>query len=472
MILRSQKWLLTGWMVGLCACGGGGSPVSEEPDPLPSTARTPGAVATADVGEIPDYGATYRQMGLVASGPPISFVGATGFFATRSPDTTLTILSLSFPNRGLSFSHEKGSYEAIYDVSLQLLQNAVELRQIEHTDTVRVNSLDETRRTDESILFRQVLRLRPGEYTVTYTVQDGTSGHEATQTAVMTVPRLTATSISRPVIVYGAPPRLLLTQIPQYLPKPRASAILGIDRSINVYLEAYGTQITTPILCALRDSRDSVVWRDTVWLAQRKELASGMVAIPIVKANIGMLMLSAVRPGTTDTVWAPIFMGFGPDLPAISFSDMVGYLRYFATTDWIHRLRTAAPTSRGAVWSDFLRAIDSSSTAHEALRDYFRRIREANERFRDDPSQGKQGWLSDRGSVFVGLGEPDDEYEQDATGGMMSPLPGGRLHLLVWEYRASQTKIVFSDETGLGEWRLLPASAALFERLLTLRLAG
>jgi len=471
--MLSQKWLLTSWVVGMCACGGG-TPVSEEPDPLPfpSTVYTPGAVVVAGAGEIPDYGATYRQMGLVASGPPISFVGATGFFATKSPDTTLTILSLSFPNRGLSFSHEGGSYEAIYDISIRLLRNMTEIQRIESVDTVRVNLLDETHRTDESILFRQTLRLRPGEYAVTYTVQDGTAGREAAQTVSMTVPRLTAMSISHPVVVYGAPPRLLLSQVPQYLPKPRSSVVLGVDRSVNVYLEAYGTHITTPILCELRDSRDSVVWRDTVWLAQRKELASGIVTIPVTKANIGMLMLSAVRPGTTDTVWTPIFMGFGPDFPAVSFSDMVSYLRYFATTDWIHRLRTADPTARGTIWSDFLRAIDSSSTAHEALRDYFQRIREANMRFHNDPSQAKQGWLSDRGSVFVGLGEPDDIYEQDMLGGVTSPLPGGRVHLLVWEYRASRARIIFSDETGSGEWRLLSASAALFERLLTLRLAG
>jgi hypothetical protein len=35
-----------------------------------------------------------------------------------------------------------------------------------------------------------------------------------------------------------------------------------------------------------------------------------------------------------------------------------------------------------------------------------------------------------------------------------------------------QARIIFSDETDMGQWRLLPSSAALFERLLTLRLAG
>ena len=465
----------------MCACGG--VQTSQEPIPLPSDSSgyivpLPVTSGVTNGGDVPDDGSTYHQMGFVSSGPPLSFVGSVGFFATPIPDSTFTVISLSLPNHGLTFSREGGNYEAVYGVSLQLSHDGATVRETDDADTVRVASPKEMARTDESILYRRVLRLAPGEYTITYLVQDGTSGHQATETTSLIVPRFAPSSISRPVVVYGGTPRVFLKQLPQYLPKPRSALALGIDKSVNVYFEAYGTRLTTPLLCALRDARDSVVWRDTVWLAQRKELASGVVAVPVGHASIGRLMLSAVRPGSKDTLWTPIFMTFGPDLPNISFAEMVSDLRFFVGTDWLYRLHTARPTERSKVWGDFLIAMDSSSkTTHDGLRDYFNRIHEANDLFHDDRGQNGQGWLSDRGSVYVGLGEPDNVYEQD-TGydGVSGQAPvapaANRRHLLVWEYHALKAKIIFSDEMGAGQWRLLPTSAALFQRLLTLRLAG
>ena len=479
--MLSQKWVLTSWIVGMCACGT--APVSEAPTPTPSDSSgyvipqsvTAGVTKQSD--DVPDDGTTYRQMGFVASGPPISFVGAAAAFATPTPDTTLVVVALSIPNRGLTFSREGTSYEAIYDVSLRLTRSGTTLREIDDADTVRVASPQETGRTDESILYRRLLRLAPGEYTLTYTVQDGTAGREATQTTALLVPSISPTSISRPVVVYGGTPRNLLKQSPQYLPKPRSALVFGIDKTVNVYLEAYSTTLTTPVLCALRDARDSIIWHDTVWLAKRKELSSGILTVPVGRADIGRLMLSAVRPGTTDTLWTPLFMSFGPGFPEISFSEMVSDLRFFATTDWLHRLHTAPPTSRSSVWASFLIAIDSSTkTTHEGLHDYFERIRQANELFKDDHGQSGHGWLSDRGSVFVGLGEPDEAYERDAYDRNVTPFPspklGGRAHFLVWEYHALQARIIFSDDMELGQWRLVPSSVSLFQRLLTLKLAG
>ena len=70
----------------------------------------------------------------------------------------------------------------------------------------------------------------------------------------------------------------------------------------------------------------------------------------------------------------------------------------------LRALRDTAPEFRGLAWAEFLRETDpvASTPEHEGLRDYFGRIEEANERFREE---GGRGWLTDRGMVLVGLPE-------------------------------------------------------------------
>jgi hypothetical protein len=97
------------------------------------------------------------------------------------------------------------------------------------------------------------------------------------------------------------------------------------------------------------------------------------------------------------------------------------------------------------------------------LRDYFGRIREANQLFRMD---AQPGWLSDRGAVFVGLGRPDMVYERqrDAAG---SEAVDGRARYLVWDYNALHTQFVFVDEFDAGQWQLLPSSASSFRLIMS-----
>ena len=64
----------------------------------------------------------YHQMGLIATGTPLSFVGKIAYFATSSPDSTMVLASVSIPNRALSFVREGDSYRAPYEVHVILTQ--------------------------------------------------------------------------------------------------------------------------------------------------------------------------------------------------------------------------------------------------------------------------------------------------------------------------------------------------------------
>jgi GWxTD domain-containing protein len=135
--------------------------------------------------------------------------------------------------------------------------------------------------------------------------------------------------------------------------------------------------------------------------------------------------VSVVPAGTSDTVRTPYFLSFGEDLPVAPFDEMISYLRFFASAQRLCvGCAMLAPEERAQMWSDFLRDTDPvpNTSEHEALQAYFARIQLANNRFREEIPFG---WLSDRGNVFVALGEPDNAYEQTVTssGGRRLPSP-------------------------------------------------
>ena len=74
-------------------------------------------------------------------------------------------------------------------------------------------------------------------------------------------------------------------------------------------------------------------------------------------------------------------------------------------------------------------------------------------RFREEATPG---WRSDRGRVFVTLGEPDQLLEPQVT-----DFSRGRQQL--WDYRALNMQLVFYDQTGTGRWRLTQSSEVRFE---------
>jgi hypothetical protein len=98
------------------------------------------------------------------------------------------------------------------------------------------------------------------------------------------------------------------------------------------------------------------------------------------------------------------------------------------------------------------------------LQAYFTRIVQANIRFREE-SGGRSGWLSDRGKVFVSLGEPDQIYEQNSNVPLSSTSVTQRSRVQYWEYAQYRLRFLFYDESGTGRWRMTPASEADFQSI-------
>lgn len=413
-----------------------------------------------------DPTAVYHQMGLIATGNPLSFVAKIAYFASRAADTTLVLASVSIPNRALSFVREGDSYRAPYEVHVVLSQSGNQVAEVNSMEIVRVPTFKEINRTDESVIFQHYFKVAPGNYTVSFQVRDAGSARSTSQEGQISVPSMKSGLLSTPVLVYEASQRTGLDSLPRILASPRSSAVFGQDSIVTVYLEGYGMQPRLPVGFVVQSDRGAVLWRDTVFLQRQGNLLSGSLKIPISRVGIGIANITFTRGDATDTVRAPVFVSFGNDIPLLSYEEMLTELRYYAAPERIRSLRDAPPERRGTVWAEFLRSTDPvpATPEHEGLQAYFTRILQANIRFREE-SGGRSGWLSDRGKVFVSLGEPDQIYEQNTNVPLSSTSVTQRSRVQFWEYAQYRLRFLFYDESGTGRWRLTPASEADFQSI-------
>jgi len=443
--------LLLGFVVS-AACSSATSGRNPQPNPrvLPAEGTAP-----------PDVSEIYRQLGLLASPGPLSFVGKISSFATPSADTTLLLTSISIPNRGLTFTREGERYRAPYEVRLAFVRDGVEAANVNVMEVVRVGSFRETSRTDESVIFQHYLRVPPGTYTLSISVRDVGGSRTATQNATVSVPALGAGHLSTPILVYEATGRSALDSTPQLLASPRSSAVFGRDSTVAIYVEGYGQGSRLPIRFIVRNDNGAQLWRDSTTLARNGALFSGVVHVPISTVGVGVARVFFTRSdgGLPDSVGAPLFVSFGEDIPLMSFEDMLGYLRFFGTPSRLAALRSAPPERRATVWAEFLRATDPipETPINEEMQAYFGRIQEANLQFRMDRNPG---WLSDRGMVFVALGEPDQVYERNVNQ-MLSPTQtSSSARLQIWDYRQYNAQLIFYEDAG--RWRLTRGSETEF----------
>jgi GWxTD domain-containing protein len=430
----------------------------------------PGSVPTAGViapGEKPrDPAAVYNQMGLIATGSPLSYVGKIAYFATGNPDTTMMLASISIPNRVLSFVRDGDTYRAPYEVRLRLTRGGAEIRTVESLEIVRVASFKEVTRTDESVIYQTYFKAAPGEYSISFMVRDVASNRSAMQEGAVTVPRMAPGALSTPVLVYEASQRSALDAPPKLLTSPRSSAVFGQDSTVSVYLEGYGAQPSLPVDFVVQNDRGVVTWRDTVVLQRSGGLLAGTVDIPISRVGIGIANVTFTRLDASDTVRTPVFISFGNEIPLLSYEDLLNQLRYYVSPDRLRALRETPVDQRGRAWAAFLKASDPAPATpeHEGLQTYFSRLQQAGLRFRDEGGS-RGGWLSDRARVYVVLGEPDQLYEQTSSGPLNRTSISQRGRLQFWEYSQYRVRLVFYDETGSGRWRMTQASETEFQNI-------
>jgi GWxTD domain-containing protein len=427
-------------------------------DTAPGVARD-----TSRPGDIHDVdpGGVYRAAGLLVHGAPLGFVGSVSFLGSNSPDSTLVLVSIALANRALDFRPEGTLQRAGYTVTIDFHARGSDstVASAESHETVRVASARETVSSEPNIVFEKFVTVPPGAYTMLLSVQDDRSPEAGWLRDTLTVPRIGARSLSSIVPVFGAAPRESADTIPSLIANPGATVVFGRDSVVELYLEGYALPDSARLSIALLDDTDARVLQDSVLLEKPGSLAAVVRELPVARIGPGRFTVVASRDGSADSVRVPLFVSFGQGIGILSFDEMLRRLRYFATPEQLRALAATPRAERAVAWAHFWKETDpvSNTPEHEGLRAYFDRIASANRRF---TGEGEEGWLTDRGKVYVALGAPDRVEVGDDRG------TGVRASSQVWEYTDYDVRLVFTSDMGFDRWRLTPVSELDFEHAL------
>jgi GWxTD domain-containing protein len=405
-----------------------------------------------------DASSVYRSMGFLVGGAALPFVASVRYLAGPTPDSTLALFSVSLTNQTLTFQRRGNEFVAEYRVEAAFRTDsgsAVPVRQIGRDEQIRVRSFQETLRTDESVIFQQFVTLPPGRYRVFVMVRDRNGPAFARAERVDTAPRYAGAGVTEPIAVYTSEGRTQRTELPKILANPRGTLPYGAD-SIRFYVETYGEP--GPLVARFVDAGDRELWRDSL-RPSGGDVKSAMVTVAPGRLPVGQGELEVIPASGGDTTRSHFLVSFSNQWVITNFDEMLSLLRYFDRQDWVDSLRRMPAEQRPAVWRDFWKATDPVpiTPENELLDDYFRRIQQANTRFQDE---GEPGWMTDRGEVFITLGEPDEVLD------LSSGLDRSGTRAIRWTYTNLRLVVYFQDQTGFGRYRMTPTSRAEYLRVL------
>lgn len=442
MLRVKGRYALVMGLALAAACGGGRA----------TPPGSPSAQTDQTLTQLFNLSAVYQRLGRLAATGPIGFIGSVAALAGRGDSTSVTV-GLSFENRSLSFQRDGGSFAARYRVEMALEREGAPPIEVTRNQVVRVPTFPETQRGDETIFFQQQFLLQPGAYTLRVTVRDPVSTSFGQVVRTLEVPRFAPGSLSTPVMVYEVLPRRSVTDSFHAILNSRGTVAHGGSDTLLIYVEAYRLAGPTTLPVEVRDDRDSLVYRSELSFSGGYSAEGQVVRLAADAPPLGELTISVGTGAQARTARA--LVSFARGWVVTNYDNLLSLLRFFPRRpDLVNALRNAKPADRPALWRRFFAETDPDpmTPENEALNQYFTRIAIANERFRDE---GGEGWRTDRGEVFVTLGEPDQVFETP---------PAADRRYIRWIYSDYRAVIDFEGTLGFSRLRMTPQSRAEFAR--------
>lgn len=412
------------------------------------------------VAQLTDAQTVYANMGLWVSGAPLPYVAAVRHLAGPTPDSTLVEFALSLSSHALTFRRDANGFAAEYYLEANFQGDTGVPYRITTDQSVRVNTFQETLRSDESIVFSRYLLIAPGHYQVSVQVRDRNGAGVSQRTHVDTVPRFAGMALGDPVPFYQGTGRTARTERPKLVPNTRATIPFSGD-TLLFYLEGYGFPRGTRLFVHGLDDHGNQLWGDTLTLADSAGtgLATAVQRLPADKLDVGRQELVVDAIGTDIQTHLPYLVSFSNVWALTNFEEMLSVLRYFDRQDLVAKLRSAPPDQRADAWRAFWKATDPVpiTPENEALDSYLQRVQLANEKYGEP---GTLGWLTDRGEVFITLGDPEEVFDQgtDAMHGQPATIR--------WTYNSLRLVVLFEDRTGFGDYKLTSDSRAAYQEVL------
>ncbi|MFC1724083.1 GWxTD domain-containing protein [candidate division KSB1 bacterium] len=399
-------------------------------------------------------------------------------------------------NDVVTFTKTDEGFSGKYELAVSFYDNETD-RLVEYKnweEQLSVNNYKETTLQSEFWINQMNFNLNPGEYKMKIQLNDVETDHK--------------NDFSTDIVInnYENGRRILLSDIELVCSKlkdevnprfkksdnlnlvPNATTVFGdLLPELNVYYELYNLPFETDEDGLLTVEYRIVNYRGEIIFSFFEDLkfdalsTTQFAAIPLESISEGKYYLEVrIRTNSNEKFVSKekrffVKRSFGPIGEDIE--KKITYLKYIAKSSEIKKMEKADPAEKRKLWLSFWKEKDPTPNTpeNESMQEYYRRIRYSNEKF----SHTKEGWISDRGRIYIKLGKADeitsnflygaiqDDTQKDGfrdnIGGLddrtfMSDQSLG-LHgskpCIIWYYYSLKKKFVFVDKHGTGDYILI-----------------
>jgi GWxTD domain-containing protein len=425
--------------------------------------RTPfglSRILLAAVGILLSTRGAYAQTefsGLPEPGEPVFDLDMATFRA--SGDSVALELYYRILNPHLSYVRKGGQYVASYEISAVLKSGGdQQAASAGNTENYTLATFDETRRASGYLVNVLRMRILPGQYGLSVTVNDRISGGTHTIRRSVDLKDREATDW-----VIGGPEFILPgAAAPGYARyrKDTASLVPNVTRSfggadipLSLYFEIYPTVDHPVASVVIRASQQTGKhhFEDTIRVESSSEVIPIHYQTPLKEFEGGEARLEITALDSNGhRIGSPALATFSIDWSLASmiesnWKDVVDMLVHIASHAEMDSLSKTPPEGRARAFDRFWKSKDPSpeTEENEWKEEYYRRIRFANQQFTTPFSPG---WRTDFGTVYIKYGEPD-EVER-------FPFEIDSKPYEIWHYYAQRRQFVFVDMRGNGSYEL------------------
>ena len=387
---------------------------------------------------------------------PDFFVDAMTFQSTDSLSTRADIY-IQVPYDALRFVSTDTEFVARYEITVNILStegNAV-LEKIWNEET-HLRTFEQTQAKNGYSLTQRSILLPAGSYVMRTQLREMESRKVSTQLRKINVPGYSG-------IRFGMSDIMLVNRVSSESGHativPNVSGNLyNVPDGFFLFFEVYNSTKadSLELVYTITDKREKQIYRQIVHRRLEGKKTQMISRVDSSRYPVGLYQLevdASTLPNERDSVSHAVqkkrgfVMRWGnTPLTIVDLDLAVKQTRYIATDKEFDAMTDAKTMEeKQKLFQEFWRKRDPSpdTQRNEYMEEYYSRVQYSNEHF----SHYIEGWRTDMGMVFIILGSPNNVDRH--------PFDYDSKPYEIWSYYEYDRQVVFVDETGFGDYRLL-----------------
>ena len=372
-------------------------------------------------------------------------------FHSGKDSTTRLDIFVQVPYNTLQFIKSGGMFVSNFSITVSVFDEDKEHLIAEKTwsDKLEAADFNQTVSKENYNLSMKSFYLKPGKYSIRTALSDKESRNEFPVERIVNVRDLTAPLAVSDIMLISN--RSVVDGKNKIVPDVKRNVATQKD-GLPLFYEIYSdSSMPVSIEYKISSSKGENIFDSTESRTVNAGRTQIFHTIRDSSFSLGYYNLKILLKNNNDDVIASSSKSFfsrwaGVPTTVTDLDKAIDQLIYIGTSsdiDYIEEAKTKEEKMKR--YMEFWKKKDPTPNTeeNEVFDEYYRRIAYANEHF----SHYIEGWRTDRGMVFILLGPPNNVDRH--------PFDLDSKPYEVWEYYDLNRSLIFVDETGFGDYRLI-----------------